>query len=147
MPPATLQSSSVRSEEHTSELQSLRPTISEIVFANSVLNLAYNLPAALESIARALSYEGVFVFETVVADAPRDAAIVERARELGNSIQSAPWRQDFEAMLSQAGFADIRYIEQTPVDKKTGYRTTFDVPVAEGDEDVTFTAVVCHIRK
>ena len=119
----------------------------DVVFVNSVINLAYDVEAAFESIARVLKPGGLLICETAVADRERTPEVVAEAKRIGNSVQASPYRKDYEEMLSRVGFSHIRYAEEEPVDRACGYIASYEVPVAEGDDDVVFKATLCHIRK
>ena len=123
------------------------PESVDVVFVNSVINLAYDPEAVLESISRVLKPGGLLVCETALASCERDQNVVAEAKKLGNSVQSAPCRKTFEQMLSNVGFKHVRYVEDSPVDAKCGYIAAYDVPVAPSDEDVAFSATLCHVRK
>lgn len=122
----------------------------DLVFANSSINVAYCPEAALGEIYRVLRPGGMFMFDGVVAASPRDADTVARARTLGNAVQSALFRGDFEELLARVGFDRPEYYEESDVRAETGFQDGFDVPVAETDEAVAFvktTALICKPRR
>ena len=125
----------------------VEPASCDVVFVNSVVNLAMDAKRAFEEIYTVLKPGGMLICETVVADAPRDAAVVEAARALGNSIQAAPFKGAFEEILAQVGFGKPAYNDAHDVLPNQGYKANYTVEVAESAEDVRFTATVAHIRK
>lgn len=119
----------------------------DVVFINSVVNLAYEPAVAFREIARVLRPGGMLVCETVVADGPRDPRTVEAARSLGNSIQAAPARKDLEDLLAGLGFADLRYREEHEVDPSRGSDSSHRATVAATEEEIRFSEVVMHACK
>ena len=120
----------------------------DVVFINSVFNLLYQPYRTLEEIYRVLKPGGLFICEGVLADRPRDEKVVEAARALGNSIQSAPYKEEFEQRAKELGFTGISYIDGHDVLPDQGYKTTYKVEVAENDEtDIRFVAAVAHLIK
>ncbi|WP_080797145.1 class I SAM-dependent methyltransferase [Arabiibacter massiliensis] len=86
----------------------------DLVFANSVLNLAWDLQAALESAVRALKPGGFLHLAGVFAD---EALPADEARALaaqGNVFGAARTLEEFERMARQAGFASCELIERRP---------------------------------
>lgn len=121
--------------------------IADMVFVNSVLHLMYDPQHALAEMYRALKPGGLLVCEVALADGPRDQAVVEAARALGNSIQAAPWRGEFEKRLEQMGFAVEVAEGPNPVEASMGFKKGHEVPVAPSSEDVSFNALVLHAVK
>lgn len=119
----------------------------DIVFMNSVVNLAHTPQRVYEEVFRVLKPGGIFVCETVLADSPRDAAVVDGARKLGNSIQAAPFIDDFEKMVEAAGFQLSQYVAPYEIEPDTGYKLTHKVETAPSSEDVIFTAQVAELVK
>lgn len=119
----------------------------DVVFVNSVVNLAFDPACAFIEIARVLRPGGLLVCETVVASAERDLGVVEEARALGNSIQAAMSRPAFERLLADAGFEAPAYGEELPVAPSLGFKHSYRAEVAPSSEDVAFTACVVHARK
>ncbi len=73
-----------------------------------------------------------------------------RARALGNAVQAALSRAEFEALVGRAGFESPEYYEESDVAAETGFENGFEVPVAETDEKVRFvktTARICKPRR
>ncbi len=119
----------------------------DVVFINSVVNLAFDPKRAFEQIFKVMKPGGLLICETVIADAPRDEAVVSEARALGNSIQAAPFKGSFEALLSQIGYLRPEYNDAHDVLASQGYKSNYTVDVAPSDEEVRFTATVVHLRK
>ena len=121
--------------------------IADMVFVNSVLHLVYDPQHALAEMYRALKPGGLLVCEVALADGPRDQAVVEAARALGNSIQAAPWRAEFEERLAKLGFAVEVAEGPNPVEASMRFKEGYEVPVAQSSEDVSFNALVLHAVK
>ena len=119
----------------------------DVVFVNSVVNLALDPKRVFQQIFRVMKPGALLICETVIADAPRDEDVVLRARALGNSIQAAPFKGSFEAMLAEIGYARPEYNDAHSVLPHQGYKANHTVEVAESSEDVAFTATVVHVRK
>ncbi len=119
----------------------------DVVFINSVVNLALDPQRVFQQIYDVLKPGGLLICETVIADAPRDSAVVTRARELGNSIQSAPFKSEFESLVAQIGYARPQYNDAHDVLPSQGYKANYTVEIAESSEDVRFTATVVHLYK
>lgn len=114
----------------------------DCVWVNSVLNLCFAPETVLSECARVLKPGGQLFCQTVVAGADRDERVVEEARVLGNAIQAAPSKDDFEAMLEDAGFNAPVYAQAEVVQPDLGYKVGHEAPVAPSDEEVTFASVV-----
>lgn len=114
----------------------------DVVFVNSVANLFYNAEAAYCEIARVLKPGGRLIDETVLASGKRNEDVVAQARAIGNSVQSAPDKATFEAMLKKAGFSNVSYSNQAPIDPTSGAFVDRPVEAVAADEDVTFEALV-----
>lgn len=119
----------------------------DAVFINSVVNLTFDPARVFGQIFSVLKPGGLLICETVVADAPRDNQVVLRARELGNSIQAAPFKDDFEATLSQIGYERLECSDAHDVLPWQGCTPDHTADMAQSDEDVRFTAMVVHAHK
>lgn len=119
----------------------------DMVFINSVINLTYDPQQVMKEVFRVLKPGGTFVCETVLADKPRNEEVRAQAKALGNSIQSAPSREDFEQSVQDIGFTLQQYVAEMPVEPDTGFKFTHKVPTAPSDEQVTFTAQVAELVK
>ena len=119
----------------------------DVVFVNSVLHLTCDPIASLAEITRALKPGGLLICEVALAGNPRDRETVEAARALGNSIQAAPFRTEFEERLDELGF-DVEIVEgPRHVEANMGFKKGHEVPTAPTSENVGFEAVVLHARK
>ena len=125
----------------------IAPATIDMAFVNSVLHLTYDPPRALAEIHRALKPGALLVCEVALATAPRDPKVVEAARTLGNSIQAAPPRNDFEQRLEALGFTVKIAEPPTPIAPNQGYKQGHEVSTAPSNEDVTFEAIVLHATK
>ena len=119
----------------------------DVVYVNSSLNLDMSPIAAIDEFARVLVSGGVFLFDGVVAEAPRDPAVVKAATTLGNAVQAAFNRADLERILRQAGFADIAYSHEEPVPPEAAVDDDVKAAVAQSDEEIAFTKLVVLARK
>lgn len=119
----------------------------DMAFVNSILHLTFNPAETLSELHRTLKPGGLLVLEVALANGPRDEAVVEAARELGNSIQAAPYRQDFEALLDNLGF-DVEVAEEPhEVEANMGFKLGHTFPTAPSGESVGFEALVLHAYK
>ena len=119
----------------------------DLVFVNSVINLAYDYDRAFAEMYRVLKPGGLLICETVLADRERDSNVVEEARAIGNNVQSAPSKARFESLVSTLGFQDPVYLDANIVEADAGFKHTYKAPVVDTDEDVVFVASVAHLRK
>lgn len=119
----------------------------DLVFANSSINVDYCPEAVFGEIFRVLRPGGVLVFDGVVAASARDEETVAQARALGNAIQAALSRDEFEDLLTRAGFERPEYYEESDVRANTGYLDGFEVPVAETEEDMRFVKTTARVYK
>ena len=120
----------------------------DMVYINSVFNLTYKPYRTLSEIYRVLKPGGLMICESVLSDKPRDAQVVEAARALGNSIQSALYRNEFEEQARNLGFASISYTDGHDVLPSDGYKAGYEVETAPSNEgDIRFVAAVAHLVK
>ena len=119
----------------------------DLVFANSSVNVDYCPEAVFAEAFRVLRPGGVLVYDGVVAAGARDADTVARARALGNAVQAALARDEFEGIMARIGFEKPEYYEESDVRPETGYMAGYEVPVAESDEDVRFVKTTARIYK
>ncbi len=119
----------------------------DVAYVNSVVTLLADPAAALAEIGRALRPGGLLILETVLADRPRDEAVVEAARALGNSVQAARTEAETLAWLASAGFSAPEVVAEEPDEASRGYREGATAPTAPGDEDVRFRAVALNAHK
>ena len=119
----------------------------DLVYVNTVSNLAFDIEAAFREMRRVLKPGGTLVCETVLASGERDPEVVRAARAIGNSVQAAPSRPEFEGMLARAGFSSVSYRDQHPVAPSDGALPQRPVEAVRSDEDVEFTALVATITR
>lgn len=119
----------------------------DLVFVNSVINLAYDYDRAFAEMFRVLKPGGLLICETVLSNAERDETVMSAAREIGNNVQSAPSKRYFEELLAHLGFGAPDYLDATMVAKDAGFKHTYSAPVVETDEEALFVAAVAYIRK
>lgn len=119
----------------------------DLVFVNSVINLAFDYDRAFAEIFRVLKPGGLLICETVLANVERDQDVMAAAREIGNNVQSAPSKRYFEELIARLGFASPEYLDANIVEKDAGFKRTYSAPIVETDEDALFVASVAHIRK
>lgn len=121
----------------------------DVVYTNSMLNLMRDPVEALRQVIRVLKPGGLFACRTVLSAMPRDAAVVEKAREIGNAVQAAPHRRTFAAWLGSAGFDMARFdcVDQGQVAANAGVREGETFPVVETDERESFMLVDVFVRK
>ena len=119
----------------------------DVAFVNSILHLMCNPQQALSELHRVLKKGGLLVCEVAVASAPRDPAVVEEARKLGNSIQAAPSRAEFEEQMKALGFELTVVEEPHEVEANMGFKRGHEAPTAPSTENVVFEALVYHAVK
>lgn len=119
----------------------------DLVFVNSIINLAYDYERAFEELHRVLKPGGLFICETVLASAERDENVRAQAREIGNNVQSAPSKAYYEALLAKLGFDKPEYLNASVVAADAGFKRTYSSPVVPTDEDVVYVAAAGYIRK
>ena len=119
----------------------------DLVFVNSVINLACHPEQVMREIYRVLKPGGTLMADLVVASGPRDETVIAKAKELGNSIQAAPSKAKLEALFERLGFQAPVYVEEHEVDPAQGFKTTHAVEVAPSNEKITFTACAVELRK
>lgn len=118
----------------------------DVIFINSVMNLFYDMKQALLECRRVLKPQGLLICETALAEKSRNENIQLQAKEIGNSIQAAPYRNDFEQLLTECGFSQVTYSEEHEVKPSMGFKYSHQVETLEDDPEVTYTACVAHIQ-
>ena len=119
----------------------------DAVYVNNVMTLFYDQERALAEFGRVLRPGGLLTMETVFADRARSEAVVEAARELGNSIQAARTEAENLAWLEAAGFDAPSVEDEYEVAADLGYKAGQTVETVPGDEDVRYKAVSLYVRK
>ena len=130
-------------------VQAVGEGVAHFVYVNCVLNLFFDPQEALGQICRVLRPGGLLVCDTVVASRPRDAAVVARARELGNAVQAAPFRKDLMTWMARAGFdiTSIGAFSSEAVDPAWNADGEPTVPVVDTDEPVSFVSASIRMFK
>lgn len=121
----------------------------DVVYVNSILNLLYDPAETLKQIGALLKPAGILYCQTVLATTPRDKAVVEEARKMGNSIQAAPFRKDFARWLHDAGMdmPTFDILDSRPVRADDGAEGDVPVPTVASEEEAFFSACVVRIDK
>jgi len=119
----------------------------DVVYINNVMTLLYDQGRALEEFHRVLKPGGLLICETIVSDVPRDKAVVEKARGIGNSIQAALPEDEILALMAAAGFEDVEVVDSYPVDADRGFTSTTVVETVPSTETVRFEAIALNARK
>lgn len=119
----------------------------DLVFVNSVINLAFDYDKAFSEMYRVLKPGGLLICETVLANIERDQGVMAAAREVGNNVQSAPSKRYFEDLLRRMGFDAPEYLDATVVPEDAGFKHTYSAPVVKTDEEAVYVASVAYIRK
>ena len=119
----------------------------DVVYINNVMTLLYDQGKALEEFYRVLKPGGLLICETIVSDVTRDAAVVEKARGIGNSIQAALPEDELRAQMKVAGFKDVEVIDSYPVDADRGFTSSTVVETVPSTETARFEAVAFNARK
>lgn len=119
----------------------------DMVWVNSVVNLAFDRARCLAEIFRVLKPGGSLVCETVTADRVRDEGVMAKAKAIGNSIQAAPSREVFLAELCECGFGRVESLESLEVAVDAGFKPGYSVETVESDEHVTYRAEVFQAFK
>ncbi|NHM15159.1 methyltransferase domain-containing protein [Eggerthellaceae bacterium zg-887] len=119
----------------------------DVLYVNNVVTLFYDQQAALREFGRVLKSGGLLILETVFADRERDDAVVEAAREIGNSIQAARTEGENLAWLEAAGFDAPTVVDEYEVAANLGYKAGETVEAVPDVEDVAYKAVSLYVRK
>ena len=119
----------------------------DAVYVNNVMTLFYDQERALAEFGRVLKPGGLLIMETVFADRPRNEAVVEAARQMGNSIQAARTEAENLTWLEAAGFEAPSVEDEYEVAANLGYKAGQTVDTVPGDDDVRYKAVSLYVRK
>lgn len=119
----------------------------DVVYINNVMTLLYDQGKALEEFWRVLKPGGLLICETIVSDVTRDDAVVEAARNIGNSIQAARPEDELLALMKAAGFKDVEVIDSYSVEADRGFTSSTVVETVSSTEAVRFEAVALNATK
>ena len=119
----------------------------DLVFVNSVINLAYDYARAFAEMFRALKPGGLLICETVLANVERDENVMAAARDIGNNVQSAPSKRYFEELIASLGFEKPDYLDANIVEEDAGFKHSYSAPIVDTGEQVVYVASVAYIRK
>lgn len=120
----------------------------DVVYINNVMTLLYDQEKALQEFARVLKPGGLLIMETVFADFPRDEAIVEAARHIGNSIQAARTKEENYYWLEQAGFGEPEIRNSYKVRADRGFTRSGTYETIPGEaRKINYKAVAIYVRK
>ena len=119
----------------------------DVVYINNVMTLLYDQQKALEEFYRVLKPGGLLICETIVSDVTRDEAVVEAARNIGNSIQAARPEDLLRSQMEAAGFADVEVVDLYSVEADRGFTSSTVVETVPTTETVRFEAVAFNARK
>ena len=121
----------------------------DVIYTNSVLNLMFDPVEALRECFKLLKPGGLLACRTVLAATPRDAAVIEAARTIGNAVQAAPHRRTFAAWLGSAGFDMARFdsVDRGRVPADAGVREDEPAPTVDSNEKASFVLVDAFVRK
>ena len=119
----------------------------DFIYLNSSLWLMADPWKVLAQVARVLKPGGMLSAEVVLANAERDQQVVEAARKIGNSIQSAPFIDEFMTYMRGLGFNEPDVREHMPVPPHLGYKQGYEVEVIPNDELAIFEATVIYFTK
>lgn len=110
----------------------------DAAFVNSSMNLFLNVEQAFSELSRVLVPEGLLIVDGVFADEPRNPTVVQQARELDNSVQSALYLADFLALLLSQGFSVLSVQEGEVISPDAGFNDDTVVSCVNADESVLF---------
>ena len=119
----------------------------DVVYVNNVMTLFADQQQALNEFSRVLRPGGLLIMETVFADRERNEAIIQEAREIGNSIQAARTQDENFAWIKAAGFGKPAIEDEYDVRPDQGFKSDYDVPMVADDSGVQFKAVSMYIHK
>ena len=119
----------------------------DVVYINNVTTLLWDQGKAFKEFARVLKPGGLFICESVVSDKERDEAVVEAARQIGNSVQAGRTEKELMDQLEAAGFTDLEVVERYPVRADRGFTTSTNVETVESTEDVSFESISIYAVK
>ena len=119
----------------------------DLVYVNSVANLFYDRELAFREMARVLAPGGQVCHDAVLASSARNPGVVNGARALGNSVQAAPSREEFEALAHRVGLTVANYSDASPVTPETGETPDRPAVAVPSGEDVRFESVLVILEK
>jgi arsenite methyltransferase len=101
--------------EQLEDIESLKPSSFDIIISNCVLNLSPNKLAILKSCYRLLKPGGELYFSDVYSMRRVPEVLRKDPVIWGECLSGALYWNDFNTMAKQAGFTDIRLVEDAPV--------------------------------
>lgn len=116
----------------------------DAVYVNNVITLFYDQEAALKEFNRVLKPGGLLIMETIYASEDLGEDFVEQGRSLGNSILAARTKEQNEAWLEGAGFAEPEIKEEYEVEPHKEYKEEANI---DDIGDATFRAVALYATK
>lgn len=110
----------------------------DLIVSNCVINLAVDKGAVLRSAHRLLDHGGEMYFSDVYADRRIPSVLASDPVLYGECLAGALYWGDFVRLARTSGFADVRLVEDDPVDMT-------DPEIAARVGDIRFRAATCRL--